>query len=107
MSIPPSKISVDTNQYTDYALAIQKAGFNVVPMRSDSKAPTLPTWKQYTQQRQTEEEIRSFSWSQNIAIINGISDLRSCDLDQCTNTEVLFKLLELFGLEPNYPWVVH
>src|SRR6476660_1884551 len=106
MSITPNKTTV-TVDYTKYALALFNAGFNVVPMRSDSKAPALPTWKQYTQQRQTEEEILSFSWSQNIAIINGIGDLHSFDLDQCTDLEVLFKLLELLGLEPNYPWVVH
>jgi putative DNA primase/helicase len=107
MSIAFQNNKVDNFTYTDYALAIYRLGFNVVPMRSDnSKAAAVP-WKKFTQQRQTEEEILSFSWSQNIGVINGINDLRSADLDQCPDLDTVFKLLELLGLEMDYQWVVH
>src|ERR1700750_1282416 len=106
MTISPKQNPVETIQYNEYALSLYQAGFNVVPMRMDSKAPNLATWKQYCSERQTEQAVRSFQWAQNIGIINGINGIRTLDLDGCTNAEVLFKLLELLGLEPGYQWVV-
>jgi putative DNA primase/helicase len=106
MSISSQHTNVETIQYNEYALSLYQAGFNVVPMRSDSKAPNLTTWKEYCTERQTEQAVRSFHWAQNIGIINGINSIRTLDLDGCTNAEVLFKLLELMGIEPGYQWVV-
>jgi putative DNA primase/helicase len=106
MSITSKQNAVDTSQYTDYALAIHKLGFNVLPMRSDIKSPTLDHWKHFHTRRQTEQEVLAMTWGNNIGIINGISDLRSVDLDQCHNVETLFKVLELLGLDMDYPWVV-
>src|SRR5450755_600006 len=48
MSITPQENVVDGTYLKEYALATHRAGFNVIPMRSDSKAPALPTWKEYT-----------------------------------------------------------
>jgi putative DNA primase/helicase len=107
MSITFSNQNVETIQYNEYALSLYRAGFNVVPMRSDSKAPNLASWKQYCSERQTEQAVRSFQWAQNIGIINGINNVRTLDLDGCTNAEVLFKLLELMGIEPGYQWVAY
>jgi putative DNA primase/helicase len=107
MSITFSNQNVETIQYNEYALAVYQAGFNVVPMRMDSKAPYLASWKQYCSERQTEQAVRSFQWAQNIGIINGINNVRTLDLDGCTNAEVLFKMLELMGIEPGYQWVAY
>jgi putative DNA primase/helicase len=107
MSITSQNTNVETVQYNEYALSLYQAGFNVVPMRSDSKAPNLSSWKQYCSERQTEQAVRSFHWGQNIGIINGINGIRTLDLDGCTNAEVLFKLLELMGIEPGYQWVAY
>jgi putative DNA primase/helicase len=107
MTISPNKSAVETLQYSEYALSIYKAGFNVVPMRMDSKAPNLTTWKEYCTERQTEQAVRSFHWAQNIGIINGVNSVRTLDLDGCTNADVLFKLLELMGIEPGYQWVTY
>jgi putative DNA primase/helicase len=105
-SITFQQNAVDTSRYTDYALAIHKLGFNVLPMRSDIKSTTLDHWKHFHTRRQTEQEVLAMTWGNNIGIINGISDLRSVDLDQCHNVETLFKVLELLGLDYDYPWVV-
>jgi putative DNA primase/helicase len=107
MSITSQHTNVETIQYNEYALSLYQAGFNVVPMRMDSKAPNLATWKEYCSERQTEQAVRSFQWAQNIGIINGINNVRTLDLDGCTNAEVLFKMLELMGIEPGYQWVAY
>jgi len=73
-------------------------------MRSDEKAPDLPTWKEHCKNKQKIETIRAFNWSQNIAIINGINGLRTMDIDQCDDITVLHKVLELLGLNPEYEW---
>jgi putative DNA primase/helicase len=91
--------------FIDYALAINKLGFNIVPMRSDSKAPKVE-WTQYITHPQTEKDIASMTWNQNIGAINGINDLRSIDIDECGDGDFLFKVLELLGLEPDYEWIV-
>lgn len=97
----------ETTGLLQYALDLhQKYGFNVMPMRNDRKSPARP-WKLYTQRAQTEEEIRSFVWDTNIGIINGINDTHSIDLDRCDDPEILFKILELLGLDFEYPWVVY
>jgi putative DNA primase/helicase len=107
MSITSQHNAVDTSQYIDYAVAIYKLGFNVLPMRTDDKFPTLATWKPYMSRRQTEQEVRSFPWnSPNIGVINGIGDIRNIDLDGCDDINVVFHLLELLGLDFDYPWVV-
>jgi putative DNA primase/helicase len=57
--------------------------------------------------RQTEQEVRSFPWNTpNIGVINGIGDIRNIDLDSCDDINVVFHLLELLGLDMDYPWVV-
>src|SRR5689334_10252904 len=104
MSITPDNATVTTNgtvapyNYTNYAIAIYQAGFNVLPLKPNSKAPALPTWKEYATRRQTEEEVRGWSWSQNIAIVNGINNIRDIDLDGCNSADVLFSVLQLLGL---------
>ncbi len=107
MSIDQESI-VDNNSFREYALATHRAGFNVVPMKSDSKAPALPTWKEYTRRAQTEKEVLSFPWQgPNIGIINGIMGARTIDIDQCDTIDTVFQVLQLLGLEFDYQWVVH
>jgi hypothetical protein len=78
MSISSEENIVDEKDYSDYALAIHHAGFNVVPMKSDSKAPALSTWKEYTRRAQTEKEVLSFPWQgPNIGIVNGMMGVRT------------------------------
>src|SRR6266516_2631502 len=108
MSIASQETVVDDNNFREYALATHHAGFNVVPMKSESKAPALPTWKEYTKRAQTEEEVLSFPWQgPNIGIVNGIIGVRTIDIDQCDNIDTVFHILQLLGLEFEYQWVVH
>ena len=106
MNIAPSQSAVNDGT-RDYALALHRLGFNVLPIHSDSKAPNVPTWGEYCTRVQNEQEVAAFAWAQNIAVINGVNDLRSLDLDECNDAELLFKVLELLGLDYSYPWVVH
>lgn len=97
-------------EHTDvrgYALAIHQLGYNVLPMKSDSKAPDIARWKKYQQRPQTKQDILSFNWTQNIAIVNGYANLRTADLDQCTDAELVFYFLDLLGLTPDYRWIIH
>ena len=102
-SITPAQ---DNVTFRDHALNIYRAGFNVLPMRSDIKAPDLTTWKQFTTHRQTEQEVLSFSWTQQIGIVNGVNDIRTIDIDQCEDADMLFTMLQLLGLDFEYQWVV-
>jgi putative DNA primase/helicase len=99
--------SINQTQLREYALALYQQGFNVVPMRSDDKIPDLPTWRDYIRRRQTEQEIINFAWSQNIGVICGMNGIRVIDLDGCSDADILFKVLELLGLEPDYQWIVY
>jgi putative DNA primase/helicase len=106
MSISPNENTVDsTFNLKNYALDLFRGGFNVIPMRSDSKAPDS-NWKAYTTRSQTELEVSSFIWTQNIGIINGVNQVRTIDLDQCDSPDVLFNLLIQLGLDYEYPWIV-
>lgn len=107
MSIPSEETTVDATSFSDYAVVLHRLGFNVVPMKTDSKAPDLPTWKVYTKRYQTEQEVLSFTWGPNIGIINGINNIRTIDIDQCDDADTLFQILELLGLDFEYQWVVH
>lgn len=105
-SITSQSNIVAGQRHRDYALGLYNAGFNIVPMRIDAKSPNLTTWQQYTTRSQTPEEILSLTWSGNIAIVNGINAMRTIDIDGCDNPDVLFKVLELLGLDFEYQWVV-
>lgn len=90
-----------------YALGIHQAGFNVIPLRTNSKVPAVESWKEYAIHRQTEDEVKALPWcSANIAIINGINGIRSIDIDECSDADTLFNLLELLGLDFEYPWII-
>src|SRR5215469_2524816 len=107
MSIAPHERIVDTTNWHDYALGVYRAGFNVVPMKTNSKAPSLASWKEYTNHRQTETEVLALPWNgPNIGIINGINHIRTIDIDQCDNGDMLFNMLQLLGLDLEYQWVV-
>lgn len=105
MSIASTQTTVDTKSLMDYALAIHRAGFNVVPMRPASKV-AIKTWKLYTKRPQTDKEVLALPWDGNIAIVNGINHIRSIDIDRCDDPNTLFKVLELLGLDYEYPWIV-
>jgi putative DNA primase/helicase len=107
MSITSTDNAAKSDTTIEYALAIHKLGFNVLPMRLDHKSPTLTNWKPFISRPQNTKEIQSFQWENtNIGIINGVNGHRSIDIDQCDNVEILFKVLELLGLDPGYEWVV-
>ena len=107
-SIPLGETIVTEQRHRDYALALHDAGFNVLPMRTDAnaKSPNLTTWKQYMTRSQTKEEILSLPWSGNVAIVNGVNAMRTIDIDGCDSADVLFKVLELLGLDFEYQWIV-
>jgi len=90
----------------DYALALQKMGFNVLPLPNQSKAATIE-WKSFQKRTQTEKEVASFLWQQNIAIINGPNGLRTIDIDNCHNPKILEHILMHLGLDPEYPWITY
>jgi len=108
MSISSEESTVDVQAYLDYALDIYRLGFNIMPMRLDDKSP-VGAWKEYTRRRQTEQEIRSFGWGPNLAIINGINNLRTVDIDGSEDADLLFNFMMLLGLDFDtdvYQWVV-
>lgn len=105
MSIAQNESS-SINTLQAHAVEMYRLGFNVLPMRLDNKSPNLKSWHEYSKRRQTEQEVLSFDWLGNIGIVCGISNIRVIDLDNCSNGEVLFKLLELLGLDFEYKWVV-
>jgi len=105
MSISSDKTTVITD-YTKYALAIYQAGFNVLPIKPKSKTPDLATWGEFSTRRQTEQEVLGFSWGPNLAIINGINNIRTIDIDGCDSADVLFNVLQLLGLNFEYQWIV-
>src|SRR6266700_4580437 len=109
MSIPSSESSVDVQAYLDYAMDLYRLGFNVMPMRDDEKAP-VGAWKEYTKRRQTEQEIRSFGWGPNLAIINGVGNVRTIDIDGTEDADLLFNFMLSLGLDFEtddiYRWIV-
>ncbi len=88
---------------------LYRLGFNVMPMRDDEKAP-VGAWKEYTQRRQTEQEIRSFGWGPNLAIINGVGNVRTIDIDGTEDADLLFNFMLSLGLDFEtddiYRWIV-
>jgi len=107
MSITSQENIVTEHNFSDYALAIHRAGFNVIPMKSTSKAPDLPTWKVYARREQTEQEVGAMSWGANIGIVNGVGNKRTIDIDGCgDDADFLFNFLQLLGLDFEYQWVV-
>ena len=100
-------VATENQTLTEYALAIHQMGYNILPMKAESKAPNLARWKKYQQRPQTKQEILGFNWTQNIAIVNGVNNLRTTDLDQCNDVNVAFHLLKLLGLPMDYPWTVY
>lgn len=108
MSIASTENNANTTTtYSDYALAIHQAGFNVLPIKPHSKTPDLPSWGDFSTRQQTKQEVRGFSWGPNLAIINGINNIRTIDIDGCgDNADILFGVLQLLGLDFDYQWVV-
>ncbi len=113
MSIAPDDMTVTTESSTvapfdpaAYALALHQAGFNVLPMKPQSKIPDLATWGEFATRRQTEQEVRAWSWGPNLAIINGINNIRTIDIDGCDSADVLFTVLQGLGLDFEYQWIV-
>ena len=43
----------------------------------------------------------------NIGIVNGVTSVRTIDIDQCDTIDTVFNVLQLLGLEFEYQWVVH
>jgi len=111
MSITPTNAT--SNAPTEWhrtALDVWREGFNVIPLHTGTKKPSLDSWKQYAVHRQTEEELLALPWSEknaNIAIVNGINGIRTIDIDESDDADTLFHLMELLGLDFEYPWIVH
>jgi len=110
MSVPQSSTNVDQSSshlmLRDYALALHEMGFNVLPLSHQSKATTIE-WKGFQKRSQTEKEVISFPWQENIAIINGPNGLRTIDIDNCHNPKILEHILFHLGLNPEYPWITY
>jgi len=110
MSVSQSSTNVDQSsshlELRDYAQALQKMGFNVLPLANQSKAASIE-WKGFQKRSQTEKEVISFPWQENIAIINGPNGLRTIDIDNCHNPKILEHILFHLGLNPEYPWITH
>jgi|SRR5579871_745297 len=110
MSIQHSSTNVDQSSshlvLRDYALTLHEMGFNVLPLPNQSKATTIE-WKRFQKHPQTEKEVTSFPWQENIAIINGPNGLRTIDIDNCHNSQLLEHILFHLGLEADYPWITY
>jgi putative DNA primase/helicase len=111
MSITPQNTASNApTEWHKHALEVWQAGFNAIPLHTGTKIPALESWKRYTVHRQTEEELLALPWSAetaNIAIVNGINGIRTIDIDESDDADTLFHLIELLGLDFEYPWIVH
>lgn len=88
----------------DYAVTMHRLGLTPIPIRTQSKAPSIE-WKKFQQIPLSAQDVSRFAWQQNIAIVNGPNGLRTIDLDQCQNIDLLFHILTTLGLNPDYTWV--
>lgn len=108
MSIASQESTVDERVYSDYALDLHRAGFNVVPVKTGTKEP-VGAWKDYIKRPQTEQEVQALSWGPNLGIVNGINNLRTVDIDGSEDADLLFNFMMLLGLDFDveaYQWVV-
>lgn len=92
------------------------ANVNAICQRNDLKAAAHP-WKQYQTERQTRHEVERLPWGgytskaseqvtiTGVAVINGIGDWRTLDLDKCPGHEPVANILERLHLPPDYAWV--
>lgn len=91
---------------SEHARMLWRCGFNVLPMRMDKKAPALASWDSLKSHYQTEQEIAAHDWRGNVGFINGVNAVRTVDIDGCEGSgDLLVRVLELMGLEFDYPWV--
>lgn len=93
------------------------ANVNAICQLNNLKAAAHP-WKQYQTERQTRNEVERLPWGgytskageqvtiTGVAVINGISDWRTLDLDKCPGYEPVATILERLHLPPDYAWVV-
>jgi hypothetical protein len=68
----------------DYALAYTAKGYSIIPLKTKSKQPAIPSWKPNTVSKASQEELKSWfvNTDYNIGIITGgISSLFAIDID--------------------------
>jgi hypothetical protein len=100
------------------AQALHGFGFNVLPIAAGEKKPTLTTWKEWTERRQTLEDVEAFSWNEDggVGLVCDFG-LQCIDYDVEKNTEArprdgspvdyeaVATVCEALGLGRSYPWV--
>lgn len=71
------------------------------------KAP-YHKWKHLKLDRQEENELEKFEWSEatGIGTIAGFNSLHILDIDGCSNDEFINDILIILGLPKHYEWVV-
>ena len=115
------------NSLLDWAQFYYGLGFNVthiVPSKNTTKkypykAPTNDRQK-ITRRRQSQIEMSSYDWlnATGIGMVLGRGNIRAIDIDHSTTLKnqefamlsdlkpMIFDLLDMMKLPPNYPWVV-
>src|SRR5262249_18201296 len=83
----PSGAGNGTASSLDLALAYHRAGFSVIPIKTDgSKSPALISWKRFTEEMPSEAMIREFfaNGPRGLAIICGTvsGNLETIDFDR-------------------------
>lgn len=68
----------------DYAIYYTAKGFSVIPLKSESKQPAIPSWKPFTVLKASKEQVEDWfvNTDNNIGIITGrISSIFEIDID--------------------------
>lgn len=95
----------------DIALRYHGLGFNVLPVGGD-KRPSVSTWDEWQETRQSETDVRTFDWeASTVKGVAGIAgpvstDFVNVDIDRCPDQAVVANLLDELWLPQDYEWVV-
>lgn len=81
------------NRYGEYEYILKKPSHEI---------------KNLTRKKQSIEDVLAFKWEEAIGIgaVMGFDNLRSIDIDGCTNEIFIYEFLSKIGLPNNYEWVV-
>lgn len=99
-----------TNSYKKWAEYFHALGFSVVPVGKDGdkKRPFVTTWKEWTESKQTPEELDNldFSMATGIGCISGATPIIAIDIDGVTDHAFIDDFCNELGLDSKYEWSV-
>jgi hypothetical protein len=113
VGVIPETANVDTplrnnpsaTELIETALSIRGKGYNVLPIYG--KQPTTKKWDHLKNTNQSLDEIEGYDWKSvtGLAVVFGVNNIHSLDIDDVKDESVLTDLMSRLGLPADYEWV--